>query len=131
MLMYLSHITNVRNDWKVEEFGEEAHSQELAHTGHSCAIYLNERKRFRLDKVLEKNSVGNMFSSCDFDRADSLRELRMTENVIRMCRLFNPQRVIVGELVTHSKGVRHGPVLVCVEHNRTLIAHKVTKHRCT
>ena len=82
--MHLSHIANMRNYRKVEEFRQETHTQELAHPRDPRAIDLYEGNRPGLHEVLEHDAVGNVLAERNRDGGDGLLELPMGVNIIRV-----------------------------------------------
>ena len=90
--MKLPHVTDMGNYWQVELFCEKADGQKFADTCKSCAVRLNVANSLCFDKIFEQYPSGDVFPCCDSDRSNLSREFDVTENIVGVCWLLNPQR---------------------------------------
>src|ERR1700733_1941750 len=110
--MNLPHVTDMRNYRQVEFSCEKADSQEFADTCKSCAVRLNVVNGSWFEKIFEQDPIGNVFSCRDSDRRNLPCEFDVTEDIVGVGWLLNPQGFQRSQLPAHAKGDGEIPLLV-------------------
>src|ERR1700733_1150777 len=123
--MHLSHIADMRDYRKVEDFRQETHTQKLAHPRHPRAIHLYEGNRPGLHEVLEQDAIRDMLSSCDLDWAYGTGELHMRLYIIGVRGFFDPKRVKLNQLPADAKRIGKVPPLIGIQHESVRVTNEL------
>src|SRR5258708_22663939 len=73
VLVQLSHVSDMRRQGKAKLSGEKTDRKKLARAGQPSTVGLDVMQSASLQKILEQNAIGNVFSSRDFHRRDLAR----------------------------------------------------------
>lgn len=79
---------------------KQQHAEYLIHPGKPTRIELKSVDSFSLEKLLEHDSVVDVFACRNPDtmRLEGSSDLGMTQDIIRRGRLFDEEEVVLGEL---------------------------------
>src|ERR1700724_1226142 len=108
MLVNLSHIPNMRNNWQTKLPGQQAYREELGNSGNPRTVYLHDLHRLLLHEILEHEPVGNVLSQRNRDWLDRLGERAVCLNVIWMRWFLYEVRRHFAKLFAHLKRSRKG-----------------------
>src|SRR5690348_16667453 len=72
------------------------------------------------EKITEHDAIGHMLAERNTHRRDLGSQLDVAFDVVRMSGLFDPIRMQIADRLTDILGLRHGPLLVSIEHELAL-----------
>ena len=122
MLMQLPHIADVRHDRDAKFSAEQTDRQELTDARHPDRIHLDETRATGLEVILENDPIWHVLTERKFRRGDSLGDLLVPDDVVRMSGLFDPKRIHRLKPFADREGLGNGPLLIGIEHDPGLSA---------
>ena len=72
---------------------QEAHGEELAHTGDADGIDLDEPGAFHLQVVFENDAVRDVFAEGEFHRRDGIGEGLVADDIVGVGGFLDPERI--------------------------------------
>src|SRR5215813_526771 len=115
-----TYTSRVRANGHAEFCSHQQDRDNLVNAGKSATVDLAKIDRTGLKQLLEHHTIVTMFAGCDPNRRHRLPNGRMTENVVRVGRLFDPKRSKFRKCVRPFDRSRHVPDLVSVHHQGSL-----------